>query len=67
MASKSHLSTDCACGTTPADTSKTDVEKTYVDTAIETGFAVIDVNLPKYLTDDDVSDGTERMKEGPRG
>lgn len=36
-------------------TSKTDGVKTYVAEAVRNGFAVIDVNLPKHITDDDVS------------
>ena len=38
-----------------ADCSKTDSVKSYVSEAIKNGFAVIDVNLPKHITDDDVS------------
>lgn len=37
-----------------ADRSKTDTVKTYISDAIRNGFAVIDVNLPKYITEDDV-------------
>lgn len=38
-----------------ADRFKTDTVKTYISDAIKHGFAVIDVNLPKYITEDDVS------------
>jgi hypothetical protein len=30
---------------------KTDVAKQYVGWAVHNGFAVIDVNIPKYITD----------------
>jgi len=36
----------------PADSSKTDAVKTYVASAVKQGFAVIDANLPKHITDD---------------
>ena len=44
-----------SCTATNADCSKTDSVKSYVSEAIKNGFAVIDVNLPKHITDDDVS------------
>jgi hypothetical protein len=34
---------------------KTDVTKRYVDWAIENGFQVVDVNIPKVVTVEDVS------------
>jgi hypothetical protein len=34
---------------------KTDVAKQYVDWAVNNKFAVIDVNVPKYVTDVEVS------------
>jgi histone deacetylase 6 len=37
------------------DSSKTDSVKSYVSEAVKNGFAVIDVNLPKHITEDDVS------------
>lgn len=37
------------------DSSKADPVKSYVSAAIKLGFAVIDVNLPKHITEDDVS------------
>jgi histone deacetylase 6 len=37
-----------------ADCSKTDSVKSYVSEAVKNGFAVIDVNLPKHITEDDV-------------
>jgi hypothetical protein len=37
------------------DRSKADSVKTYVSEAVKNGFAVIDVNLPKHITEDDVS------------
>jgi histone deacetylase 6 len=40
---------------TSADCVKTDSVKSYVSEAIKNGFAVIDVNLPKHITEDDVS------------
>lgn len=47
------------CATRRAGTtltsSKTDEVKTYVAEAVRNGFAVMDVNLPKHITDDDVS------------
>ena len=33
---------------------KTDVAKTYVDWAVKHDFAVIDVNIPKHITDPEV-------------
>ena len=44
-----------SCTATNADCSKTDSVKSYVSEAIKNGFAIIDVNLPKHITDDDVS------------
>lgn len=38
----------------PTDSSKTDPVKSYVSEAVKNGFAVIDVNLPKHITEDDV-------------
>lgn len=35
--------------------SKTDSIKTYISEAVKHGFAVIDVNLPKHISEDDVS------------
>lgn len=37
----------------PLTSIKTDIIKTYVDWAVKQGFAVIDVNLPKHLSDSD--------------
>ena len=37
------------------DRSKADSVKSYVSEAVKNGFAVIDVNLPKHITEDDVS------------
>lgn len=37
------------------DGTKTDVSKSYIEWAIEHGFAVMDVNVPKYYTLDEVS------------
>lgn len=34
---------------------KADVTKTYIDWAVEEGFQVIDVNIPKVVSIDDVS------------
>ena len=34
---------------------KTDVAKTYVEWAVQNNFAVIDVNVPKHVTGEDVS------------
>lgn len=46
----------CADAQKPADRFKADVlTKSYVDWAVKHGFAVIDVNLPKHFTEDDVS------------
>jgi histone deacetylase 6 len=36
------------------DSSKTDSVKSYVSEAVKNGFSVIDVNLPKHITEDDV-------------
>lgn len=38
----------------PTDSSKTDSVKSYVSEAVKNGFAVIDFNLPKHITEDDV-------------
>jgi hypothetical protein len=38
------------------DSPKTDSVKSYVSEAVKNGFAVIDVNLPKHITEDEVSD-----------
>lgn len=39
---------------TNADSSKADGLKHYVDWAVKQGFAVIDANVPKHLSDVDV-------------
>lgn len=39
----------------PLTRPKADDIKTYVDWAVKQGFAVIDVNLPKHITQDEVS------------
>jgi len=49
------VSTTVYTAQTPTDSSKTDPVKSYVSEAVKNGFAVIDVNLPKHITEDDVS------------
>ncbi|KAK4550775.1 hypothetical protein LTR36_000354 [Oleoguttula mirabilis] len=41
----------------------TDIVKTYVNWAVEQGFAVIDVNLPKHVTSDDDAQKHEEVDE----
>lgn len=43
------------------DSSKTDPVKSYISEAIKNGFAVIDVNLPKHNTGEDVSNCLARI------
>lgn len=40
------------------DIIETDVSKTYVDWAVKHEFAVIDVNIPKHITEVEVSRAT---------
>jgi histone deacetylase 6 len=44
----------CAVSTLTLD-AKTDVTKRYIDWAIEKGFQVVDVNIPKIVAVEDVS------------
>lgn len=43
------------------DSSKADPLKSYVSEATKLGFAIIDVNLPKHITEDDVSISSTRL------
>jgi hypothetical protein len=44
-----------------ADSPKADSVKSYVSEAVKNGFAVIDVNLPKHITEDEVSSRPTNM------
>jgi histone deacetylase 6 len=48
------------------DRSKADSVKSYVSEAVKNGFAVIDVNLPKHITEDDVRSPRAYNRPSPR-
>ncbi|KAK6416820.1 Histone deacetylase hda1 [Oleoguttula sp. CCFEE 5521] len=62
VVSSSRLSSDSDI----ADYSKTDPVKTYIATAVRNGFSVIDVNMPKHVTEETDTGEHEEINVGSR-